>query len=455
MKTGTYPSGEWVSGALPCLIALTLFVWAGACTTSPSNGHVTPADALGSGYQPGSPEALALDGLMRSATPAGAGWSVSADARGTTFLRSLPYGRMPDIDGTLGLAFLFEESGDGPSATFVEFATVDLLYGGSTAMSADGSLVIIGAPGSRGSDHSYVFGYLRQGDRWAGQDGLAIPWFQFPAQGAGWFFGIDADVSGDSGATVLVGAPGALGSGRAFYYIPPPTGWGDVTPQNLQTGSLGAGDGAPGDGFGRSVAISRDDSTIVIGAPGKNDGAGQIYIFQKPAGGWLETRCHFPLAIADGQAGDAFGHSLGISNDGSVIAVGAPGARGGVGAAYCVVLADPAAKTLDPEIHELEPNPYHSHAGVQVAVSGDGRTIAVGGFGMEHCGEVRVYGTSSGWWDDAHLLDQWFGTPDRDTQRMSMLGYSLDLTDDGRSLFVGAPLYSGGTGNTIWFETSR
>ena len=79
---------------------------------------------------------------------------------------------------------------------------------------------------------------------------------------------------------------------------------------------LRASDGDSSDGFGSSVSIS--ENTIVVGAVGDEENgsaAGAAYIFERDAGGvenWGEVR---KLLASDGQPGDRFGHGVAISGD--------------------------------------------------------------------------------------------------------------------------------------------
>ena len=87
-----------------------------------------------------------------------------------------------------------------------------------------------------------------------------------------------------------------------------------------ETAKLTAADGAGGDGFGVSVAMSADGGVVVAGAPGGADG-GSAYIFAKPAGGWASTSAAAKIAPRDGEYGDAFGASVSVGADvGMIIA---------------------------------------------------------------------------------------------------------------------------------------
>ena len=95
----------------------------------------------------------------------------------------------------------------------------------------------------------------------------------------------------------------------------------------FQQAELTAADGAPGDAFGGSVAIS--GSTAVVGAPDRNSQTGAAYVFTRSGTTWSQQA---ELTAADAAAGDYFGISVAIS--GSTAVVGAYGNNSQTGAAY-------------------------------------------------------------------------------------------------------------------------
>jgi hypothetical protein len=130
-----------------------------------------------------------------------------------------------------------------------------------------------------------------------------------------------------SGNTIAVGAPQAtvganFDQGAVYVFSEGGSGWADAT----QTAKLTASDGSADDRFGSSVAIS--GGTIVVGAPdatvGGNANQGAGYVFVKPASGWANATQTGKLTASDGAAGDGFGSSVAIS--GNTVVAGAPGA---------------------------------------------------------------------------------------------------------------------------------
>src|SRR5207248_1014438 len=128
-------------------------------------------------------------------------------------------------------------------------------------------------------------------------------------------FGSSVAISGD---TIVVGARGHRvrvngTAGAAYVFEKPVFGLANAT----QDSDLTASDGAPGDSFGNSVAISGD--TVVVGPSqhqvGANHNQGEAYVFVKPAGGWLDSTQTARLTLYNGAANDALGQAVAISGD--------------------------------------------------------------------------------------------------------------------------------------------
>ena len=83
----------------------------------------------------------------------------------------------------------------------------------------------------------------------------------------------------------------------------------------FETAKLTAADGAPGDWFGRSVAISEDGNTVVVGSY-RDDGHGSAYVFVRSGGNWIQQA---KLTASDGAGNDVFGFSVAVSGDTVVV----------------------------------------------------------------------------------------------------------------------------------------
>jgi hypothetical protein len=147
---------------------------------------------------------------------------------------------------------------------------------------------------------------------------------------AGDAFGFSLAVSGD---TVVVGARFDEDSGNfagsASVFVRSGTTW-------TEQAKLVASDEAAYDFFGYSVAIGLD--TAVIGAFGNDDrgiDCGSAYVFLRDGNTWREEA---KLVASDGQAGDNFGLSVAVNLDTVVAgAVGDNDSGEGSGSAYVFV----------------------------------------------------------------------------------------------------------------------
>jgi hypothetical protein len=270
-----------------------------------------------------------------------------------------------------------------------------------TSLAVDGDRAVVGMPGdsARGSQAGSAYVFLRAGTSWTLQQKLLA---SDGAAGDG--FGGSVSISGDS---ILVGADGdddrGSNSGSAYAFrwdgaawvqeakIVPADGaaedrfgwsvslaWNRAaigTPYDDDRGtdsgsvyvflrsSSGAwsqnikhlaSDGAAGDRFGAAVALlspTSMENNLLIGAPGDDDrgtDSGSAYVFNRSnLIGWTQSA---KLTASDGQAGDAFGYSVGLNSAGSPpniqtrAVVGAPGDddRGSnSGSAYVFLAGNP------------------------------------------------------------------------------------------------------------------
>ena len=181
-------------------------------------------------------------------------------------------------------------------------AEVDV-FGVSVSISGD--TLVVGARNNNSNGAAYLFerdaggaGYWGQVAKLTASDGAAYD-----------YFGTAVSISGD---TVVIGADGdadsGYGSGSAYLFERPVTGWADMT----ETAKLTASDGAEEDGLGYSISVSGD--TVIVGARGDDPG-GSAYLFEKPATGWENMTETAKLAASDATWDDDFGNSVSISGD--------------------------------------------------------------------------------------------------------------------------------------------
>jgi len=214
-----------------------------------------------------------------------------------------------------------------------------------------------------------------------------------------------------SGSTMVVGATGGTGvtSDEGAVYV-----FSDSSGVWKQTAELTASDGAAGDQFGSSVAVS--GTTIAVGAPdhrvGSNPQQGAAYVFSNSSGVWTQTA---ELTASDGAAYDMFGSSVAVS--GTTIVAGAPahqvGSNVAEGVAY-VFSSSAGAWTQTAELTGSGPmlggDPTPFGFGAVVAISGT--TIAVGAHGGAealYVGAVYVFSDGAGAWTQTAELTEYSG----------------------------------------------
>ena len=146
------------------------------------------------------------------------------------------------------------------------------------------------------------------------------------------------------------------------------------------------------DNFGRSISLSNDGTIVAIGAPyndGNGDNSGHVRVYQYSTPGVTGGTWTQLGSDIDGEAaGDNSGYSISLNNDGTILAIGAP---------------------------------YND------------------GLHFSDAGQVRVYQYSSGSWTQVGQ--------DIDGEAASdESGSTLSLSSDGTILAIGAP-YNDGTAN--------
>jgi hypothetical protein len=145
-------------------------------------------------------------------------------------------------------------------------------------------------------------------------------------------------LSADGNTTVVGGYTDATGRGAAWVYTRSGGVWSQQGAKLAGTGAVGAAL------LGQAVAISADGNTAVVGGPGDNGGLGATWVFTRAGGVWSQ---HGAKLVGSGAAGSAAqGTSVALSGDGATAIVGGAGDNAGTGAAWAFV--DPAALAVMP-----------------------------------------------------------------------------------------------------------
>jgi len=162
---------------------------------------------------------------------------------------------------------------------------------------------------------------------------------------------------------------------------------------------------AAGDYSGSSVSINNDGTIVAIGAPG-NDGngvnSGHVRVYKNISGTWTQIGPDF-----DGEfSGDEFGSSVSISDNGKVLAAGATkndGNGNSNSAGHVRVYSQSINGIWTQNGNDIDGELSYDESGHSVSLSGDGTTVAIGaklknGTGGLDRGHVRVYQSSFNSW---------------------------------------------------------
>jgi hypothetical protein len=263
-------------------------------------------------------------------------------------------------------------------------------YGYSCKLSADGSLLLVGAPSARTStsdattDFGRVYTYIErtsgmsnysQGDRWGNTSSSNSP-KQTIEQSSGDRvdndrFGSAIDINKDKSYAVIgCGSTAAATPGKAYVYT--------ISSDTLtQQAKLTPSDGVNGDGFGESVAISDDGTIVAVGSykadNGSNSEAGAVYTFKRTGTSWSQvSKINQPSAGASMQ----FGFSLAMSSSGGKLFIGERKTSSVEGAVHSYNGAD-GAYSLDTTINS-DSSESGNAFGADVSCTSDGRILAVG-----------------------------------------------------------------------------
>lgn len=301
------------------------------------------------------------------------------------------------------------------------------LFGRALALSADGSRLAVGAPGNdgNGSDSGHVRVFSWDGKGWiqlgADIDGEA------GNEGSGTALAMTAD-----GSRLAIGAPGSNGDNLPNSGLVRVYSWDGSFWVPLGNNIHGENEN---DGSGGAVALSADGMRLAVGAVFFRDTAGQVRVFQWDGGDWS------PLGEGIEGEGDfaAFGGSVALSTDGSIVAAGAIGGSGnGPDPGYARVYAWNGSTWVQRGA-DIDGEAESDFSGRSVGLSGDGLTLAVGapnndGNGRDS-GHVRLFRWGGDTW--AQLGS------DIDGEGQGDAAGTAALSADGSRLAVGSLTRSG------------
>ncbi len=302
-------------------------------------------------------------------------------------------------------------------------------FGYSVALSGDGNTALIGGRyESRDAGAAWVF--TRSGSTWTQQGGKLVGTGH---TGAGEFghigegeFGKSVALSAD-GNTALIGGPGDdSGTGAAWVFTRSGSTWTQQGEKLTGTGESGEGD------FGERVALSADGNTAVIGGWRDNERNGAAWVFTRSGSNWTQQgeKLSGTGEVEEGR----FGYSVALSADGDTALIGGPNDDSGNGAAW-VFTRSGSTWTQQGEKLIGTGETGAGEFGKSVALSADGDTALIGGPNDDSGNGAAWVFTRSGstWTQQGEKL---IGTGETGAGEF---GKSVALSADGDTALIGGP----------------
>jgi hypothetical protein len=371
------------------------------------------------------------------------GYSVAISSDGNTVIVGARY------EGTYyaGAAYIFTWSETSSSWSEEKIQASDKqagdYFGTSIAISGDGNTAIVGAyqedavVGTNtlsASGAAYIFTWSETSSSWSEQQKIQASDKQAYDQ-----FGESVAISSD-GNTAIVGAShedtGGGNAGAAYIFT-----WSETSSSWSEQQKIQASDKQAYDYFGGSVSISGDGNTVIVGARYEDSkfwsesGAAYIFTWSETSSNWSEQQ---KIQASDNQQGDHFGYSVAISGDGNTAIVGARG-EGGTGAAYIFTWSGTSWDEQD-IIHASDKQAGDGF-GNSVSISEDGNTAIVGANyedavvgtnTITDTGAAYIFTRSNSNWTEQNKIQA------SDKQAYDGFGGSVFISDDGNTAIVGA-----------------
>jgi hypothetical protein len=209
--------------------------------------------------------------------------------------------------------------------------------------------------------------------------------------------------------------------------------------------------GQSGDAFGGAVVVSSDGSTLAVGSLRSNSDQGSVTVFARSGGKWTQQEV---LADANGGAKDWFGYSMAISKDGNTLAIGAVYAdvSGKADQGNVLVFARSGGAWKLQKTLVGDAGAAGDIFGVSVSISDDGNTVAVGAAGDDvgtvvDQGSAAVFIRKGADWSQQQVLTISNGAA------KANYGTSVSLSADGNTLAVGGP--NAGKGSVVVFTRAN
>jgi PKD repeat protein len=205
--------------------------------------------------------------------------------------------------------------------------------------------------------------------------------------------------------------------------------------------------------FGHGVALSADGETMLVGGPGDELYGGSAWVYTRSGSTWTQqAKLDASEVICGGFYCEAYvGYSVALSADGDTALVAGYGNAGGIGAAWVFTRSGTTWTQQGPALTgkgEIGTGEF----GMSVALSADGNTALIGApddYG--YTGAAWVFTRAGATWTQE---GEKLVADDESEQEESRFGTSVALSADGDTALIGAPEDNGRQGAAWVFTRS-
>lgn len=199
----------------------------------------------------------------------------------------------------------------------------------------------------------------------------------------------------------------------------------------IQIGQDIAGE-AVDDRSGWSLAISADGGIVAIGSDLNNSWRGQVEVYENIGGTWTQ--------IGEDIEGENFqdisATSISLSNDGSIIAIGAPRSDGTANNSGHVRVFENSGGSWIQIGQDIDGVQEQGRLGNSVALNGEGNIVAIGASQNDengtNTGEVKIYENQDGTWTQ-------LGGDINGVVEFEDSGSEVALSEDGNIVAISSP----------------
>lgn len=310
-----------------------------------------------------------------------------------------------------GTVYLYQRDGMGwnYSSNLIYTGIGGDLFGKSVALSSNGSIIVVGAPGinlNRGS--AFVYNYIDT--TWIQQSQLN------PDSSTQEYFGSNVAISLD-GNTIAVSAHGSNQSqGGAYIYRWVSPTWTKETTLTT-SGELN---------LGLNMILAQDGNTVILANASSNNSRGTVLAYKYYNNNWGSTK----FVENTNAPNNRYGLGVAISSNADILAIGSPGSNQNQGAVYVYRWGSPTWSSPT----QLFIQESGTSFGNPIAMSGDGNRLAIGAItSNQNQGSVFIYQwNGTNWIQQKKLIAS-------DGRSLDNYGQSLTMSLDGNSIVVSSP----------------